>query len=103
MKRYGLLISKPKNRLIGMLIGATILLFVPLIAMQFTNEVKWSLYDFIIAAILLFGAGLTVELFLEKVQNAKYRIIGLLIISVVVFLIWAELAVGILSTPFEGN
>ena len=35
-----------------------VLLLVPLVAMQFTREVRWGLADFIVAGALLFGAGL---------------------------------------------
>lgn len=43
------------------LITATILL-IPLIAMQFTDEVNWDLTDFIVAEAILLGFGLLYEL-----------------------------------------
>lgn len=39
-----------------------ILLLIPLIAMQFIDEVKWTLSDFVIAGIFLFGTGFFISL-----------------------------------------
>ena len=85
------------------LIAISILLLIPLIAMQFTNEVNWSVLDFVIAGILLFGTGLLCELALRKIKPFKYRIVILAGILLVLFIIWAELAVGLFGTPFGGH
>ena len=79
------------------------LLLIPLIAMQFTDEVNWTLFDFVIAAVLLFSTGLAIDFVLRKVKNAKYRIALSLSILLMLLLIWAELAVGIFGTPFAGS
>ncbi|MGK7368692.1 MAG: hypothetical protein ACNS64_00650, partial [Candidatus Halalkalibacterium sp. M3_1C_030] len=42
------------------------LLLIPLIAMQFTDEVVWTLSDFIFAGTLIFGTGLTYKLLTKK-------------------------------------
>lgn len=91
------------KRLRIILIIATIILFIPFIAMQFTNEVNWNLSDFVIAGLLLFGTGLLVELVLRKAKKLNYRIIAIIVIAIVFLLTWAELAVGIFGTPFAGN
>ena len=38
------------------------ILLVPLVAMQFTDEVVWTLSDFVVAGVLLFGSVLVYEL-----------------------------------------
>ena len=85
---------KNKN-LIYLISVVALLLFIPLIAMEFTNEVKWTLMDFIVAAILLLGTGLSCNFIIQKVKNTKFRIAICLAILALLFLIWAELAVGI--------
>lgn len=91
------------KRLAGIIFTAGLLLLVPFVAMQFTNEVKWTPFDFIVAGFLLFGAGLLLELIMRKAKSAKSRIVLCAVLFVVFFLIWAELAVGIFGTPFAGS
>ena len=76
---------------------------IPLIAMQLTDEVKWSLFDFIIMGAMLSITGLVGEVILKKVKKSKHRLILYIAIVMIFFLIWAELAVGIFGTPFAGD
>ena len=87
----------------GILIAVGVLLCIPLIAMQFTNEVSWDSFDFIVAGILLLGTGLTIEFVMRKVKSRNSRIITIVMVLALLFLIWAELAVGIFGTPFAGS
>lgn len=91
------------KRLVAILALVSILLLIPFVAMQFTNEVNWSLSDFIIAGFLLLGTGLLGEFIWRKVSNRKYRLALLVGLLVALFLVWAELAVGIFGTPFAGS
>ena len=91
------------KRLIAIVLIVIFLLLIPLIAMQFTNEVNWGLFDFVIAGALLLGTGILCELVLRKIKKTKLKIIIFLAILALLFLIWAELAVGIFGTPFSGH
>jgi peptidoglycan/LPS O-acetylase OafA/YrhL len=91
------------KRHIGIVLAVALLLLIPLIAMQFTDGVNWSLFDFVIMGVLLLGTGLMCELVIRTVNNKDYRIGILAVILVALFLIWAELAVGIFGTPFAGS
>ena len=91
------------KRLIGIVLAVALILLIPLIAMQFTNEMNWNLFDFVVMGSLLLGTGLMCELVVRKVKNKDYRIGILAVIVVALFLIWAELAVGIFGTPFAGS
>ena len=94
----------PKNnRLIFFLILAGALLFIPLIAMQFSTEVAWTLSDFIIAGVFLFVLVILTEIILRKVKLKKYRILLLVALLFTFLLIWLELAVGIFNSPFAGS
>ncbi|GAB2764611.1 hypothetical protein [Salinimicrobium soli] len=91
------------TRLTGLMLTATFILLLPLVGMIFTSEVDWGLLDFIIMGILLFGTAFIIDLIFKKVRTTEKRIIYAAIVLGVLFLIWAELAVGIFGTPFAGS
>lgn len=79
------------------------ILAIPLVAIQFTHQVDWKLFDFVVMGTLLSITGLAIELVTRKVRSTNWRVIITLAILLVLFLIWAELAVGIFGTPFAGS
>ena len=91
------------KRFIIVLIVSVSILLVPFLAQQFTDEVNWSLSDFLIAGLMLFGTGILIDFLLRKIDKVSHRIIAIVIILLVFMLIWAELAVGIFGSPFAGN
>ena len=91
-----------KNSLI-LLSTILLLLLIPFIAMQFSNDVNWSIMDFVVAGVLLFGTGLTIEYVLRKVKSRKNRILICGIILLLFLLLWIELAVGLFGSPIAGN
>jgi phosphatidylserine synthase len=91
------------KRLLGIVITVTILLLIPFTAMQFSNEVNWSLVDFVVAGTLLLGTGMLCELVMRKVKNTRYRLVIVAVIILALLLIWIELAVGLFGTPFAGS
>ena len=91
------------KRLIVILSAVAFILLIPLVAMQFTNEVNWSPFDFAVMGALLLSTGLLCEFVMRKFTGLKHRIIICGIILVALFFIWAELAVGIFGTPFAGS
>ncbi len=91
------------KRLIAILATIVFILLIPFVAMQFTREVNWSASDFLVMGALLLGTGLLCELVLRKVQKIEYRIALCVVLLAALFLIWAELAVGIFGTSFAGS
>lgn len=91
------------KRLIGIVLSIALLLLIPVIAMQFTDEVKWALPDFVFAGVLLLGIGLLCELVIRTVKKIGHRILICGALLLVLLLIWLELAVGIFGTPFAGS
>ncbi len=87
----------------GIVLAIILLLLTPLIAMQFTTEVNWTAFDFVVAGVLLLGTGLLAELIMRKVKNKNRKIVAIAMLLAVLFLVWAELAVGIFGTPFAGS
>ena len=77
-----------------------LLLLVPLVAMQITHVVKWSLSDFVIMGALLFASGLTYELIARRARKPAQRAVAALAVGAVFVVIWLELAVGAVSKAF---
>ena len=91
------------KRLAGIVVTVAFILMIPLVAMQFTDEVDWKLFDFVVMGVLLLCTGLMCEIVMRKVKKIEYRILVCGALLVALFLIWAELAVGIFGTPFAGS
>jgi hypothetical protein len=67
------------------------ILLIPLIAMQFSSEVNWNVFDF-----LMMGFLLTTTLFLIRYSKKRTHNTIIIIGIVAIFLtIWIQLAVGI--------
>lgn len=75
-----------------------LLLMIPLVAMQFSTEVDWNPFDFFVAGFLLFGTGFTYILLTRKAINITYRAGVAVGLFAGLFLIWANLAVGIIGS-----
>ena len=80
-----------------------VILSIPLMAMQFTKEVNWTLSDFLIMGILLFITTFTIDFVLKKFKTLKSRLILVVATLALLVLVWAELAVGIFGSPFAGS
>ncbi len=85
-----------------LLVTAAILL-IPVVAMRFTGEVNWTSSDFVIAAVLLGGTGMLFELAKAKLRTRKARMTGIAVIALGFLFVWAELAVGLVGSPFAGS
>ncbi|MGI9427672.1 MAG: hypothetical protein ACR2NM_03360 [Bythopirellula sp.] len=73
------------------------ILLLPLLAMQFTDEVVWDLADFVVAGILLFGTGMAYELVAKRGGTTAYRAaVGLALVAALL-LVWMNLAVGLIG------
>lgn len=95
--------SKLTQRIITVIGIVALILLIPLVAMQFTKEVNWDLTDFITMGLLLSITGMGIEIVTRKIKSAKVKIALTLTILFVLFLIWAELAVGIFGSPIAGS
>jgi hypothetical protein len=83
---------------IGVALVTAFILMLPLLAMQFTDEVVWNLVDFVVAGVLLFSAGLTYQLLARRTRNPAYRAgVGVAVIAALA-LVWMNLAVGLIGS-----
>ena len=80
-----------------------VILSIPLMAMQFTEEVNWTISDFLVMGILLFTTVFTIDFVLKKLKTLKSRLILIVGTVVLLALVWAELAVGIFGSPLAGS
>lgn len=78
--------------------GAAALILLPLVAMQFTSEVNWTVGDFVFASLLIGGVGLAFELAVRISSSWSYRAAAALGIAAGFFLIWANGAVGYIGS-----
>jgi bacteriorhodopsin len=80
-----------------------LLLVLPFIGMKLSDEVNWSVYDFIVMGVLLILAGIGINFIVNKTKNSKYRFLYIAFLVLAFLLVWAELAVGIFGSPFAGT
>jgi DNA-binding PadR family transcriptional regulator len=85
------------RRLMVWAVVVALVLFIPLVAMQFTSEVNWTLSDFVFAGVLLFGTGLTYELVARKAGGIAYRAAVGVALGAAFLLVWINAAVGIIG------
>ena len=78
--------------------AAAVLLLVPLVAMQFTDEVDWSAADFAVFGAMLAGAGGALELAVRMTRNTAYRAAVGVALAAAFLLVWANGAVGIIGS-----
>ena len=98
------MISSLQNKRAVIIAGAIlILLSVPFIAMQLTEDVAWSGFDFLIMGGLLTVVGIGIEIAIRKLKTFNQRFIAVAVVVLFFLLIWIELAVGLFGTPFAGN
>jgi hypothetical protein len=91
------------TRIIRHALIVLLILMIPLIGMQINTDIRWSPFDFVMAGGLLFGAGLAYEGIRARLLTSSQRLWMVIGMSVVIVVVWLELAVGIVGTPFAGN
>lgn len=78
--------------------GAALLLLLPLVAMQFTSEVNWDEFDFIVMGIMLFGAAGAFDFATRLSGSLAYRLGAAAGIGTCFLLVWVNLAVGMIGS-----
>jgi len=76
---------------------AALLVLLPLVAMQFTDEVDWDETDFIFAGVLFGSVGLLAELTVRMTRNFAYRTGVAFALAASFLIIWANAAVGMIG------
>lgn len=76
-------------------IAAAGLVLLPLVAMQFTTEVRWDGADFLVFGAMLIVACGAVELAVRLTRRTGIRLLAGGAIAAAFLIVWADLAVGI--------
>lgn len=79
------------------------ILSIPLIAMRLTDEVRWTLFDFVVMGILVSGTGFLIAFASRSISNRRYRTAAVIALVAGFLLVWIHLAVGIGNLPFGGS
>lgn len=86
------------KNIIRIALATAFILLLPLLAMQITDEVNWTLFDFVVMGVLLFGSGLMYELIARKGSSVAYRVAVGVAVAAGLLLIWLNLAVGLIGS-----
>ena len=81
---------------------AALLVLLPLVAMQFTAEVNWTLADFVFASVVIGTVGLLFELAVRMSRNMAYRAGVGLALAAAFLIVWANGAVGMIGDEGSG-
>ena len=79
------------------------LLLIPLLGNFFSDEVNWSLFDFLVMGIILLTFGILINVIIDKLKKRSFKVLFIILTLLVFALIYLELAVGIFGSPFAGS
>lgn len=86
-----------EKKLLRVALVVLALLLIPFVAMQFSDEVRWDLFDFVVAGVLLTATGVAYEL-VSQSRTLMYRVaVGISVVTSLL-LVWVTLAVGIIGS-----
>ena len=89
--------------LIKRTLSPLLLLLIPLFGSLFSNQVNWSLFDFIVMGFLLGLTGISIHFIIEKIRNKTFKIVTIIFALIIFLMIWVELAVGVFGSPITGS
>ena len=90
-------------KLIKRTLSPLLLLLIPLFGSLFSNQVNWSLFDFIVMGFLLGLTGLSIHFIIEKLRNKTFKIVTIIFALIIFLMIWVELAVGVFGSLIAGS
>lgn len=76
----------------------TVLAIVCILALPYIFNAPWTLFDYIVAGILLCATAVVFEIVTSRITTQKKKIIAGVSVILIAIYIWAELAVGIFTT-----
>ena len=92
-ERSTMLAGNLYRAVVGVALATASILLLPLLTAP-----AWSLADFVVAGVLIFGTGLTYVLVARQAGNMAYRAAVGVALAAALLLVWINLAVGIIGT-----
>lgn len=86
---------RPATRVV---LGTAALMTIPLMAKLFVDDFQWTGFDFLAATLMLLAAGTFYQVIARKALNTTYRVACALAAFTSLFLLWANLAVGLIGS-----
>ena len=77
-------------------------LLVVFLASLLSDQVMWSIYDFLIGGGLIFVFA-TIEVILWNKLKSQHKLFVVLFVLLVFLILWAEMAVGLFDSPLAGS
>jgi len=71
------------------------ILIIPLVGTILSDQIDWGILDFLVMGIILLIVGMVLSVVSQKIKNPRKKLFYNLVIMLIFFLIWAELAVDI--------
>ena len=84
--------------LAGIVFVTAVILLLLLLVMLFSENMHWNKIDFTAAGLLLAGTGIMYKLTAAKSGDLVFRVAAAISLSAIVFLVWLNLAVGLIGT-----
>jgi hypothetical protein len=71
--------------------------------MQFTSEMNWGPFDFLLAGAMIVVTGLLYVFASRTLHTGRQRAMAGLALGALLLLLWVEIAVGVLGSPIAGS
>lgn len=91
------------KQFVWILILVVLLLSIPFSVSLIGDTVNWSWFDYTVMGVLLLLVGITAMFLHNNIKNKNKRWLYFMLLALVLFIIWAELAVGVFNTVIAGD
>jgi hypothetical protein len=81
-----------------LVMATSLILLVPVAAMMFTDQVKWSVFDFVLVGVLLMGTGLSYIVITRSAASTAFKAGTALALATGLFMVWANFGVGLIGS-----
>jgi hypothetical protein len=89
--------------MVTVVVGTIFILATSLVAMQFTDGVSWSAFDFALMSVFLIGFGFILERATAVFRSSTHKAAIGAAVVVVAAVLFVELSVGLVGSPLAGS